>query len=59
MTHSITAGTNGIYNVEYRIANIKDGSLKIVHAQEKAVFDTNNKVYKVTGTAQDVPMNGI
>lgn len=54
MTHALTPGTNGIYDVEYRIKNLKDASTKIIHAQGRAIFNEENEVYKITGTAQDV-----
>ena len=54
MTHATMQGTNGLYNAEYRITNLKDGSLKIIHAQGKTIYDDNNEPRKVTGTAQDV-----
>ncbi len=54
MIHALTPGTDGIYNVEYKIKNLKDGSIKIIHAQGKAVLDDKNEIYKITGTARDV-----
>ncbi len=54
MTQAITPGTDGIYDVEYRVFNRKAGVERILHAQGKAVVNDMGVAYKVNGTAQDV-----
>jgi len=52
MDHALTAGTDGIYDVEYILETI--GNERIVHAQGKAFYNEEGQPYKVVGTAQDV-----
>ncbi len=54
MTHAITPGTDGIYDVEYSTIDQKTGRQRIIHAQGKALIDEQGVTYKVNGTAQDV-----
>ncbi|KAK6020055.1 PAS domain S-box protein, partial [Ostertagia ostertagi] len=54
MLHAITPGTDGVYDIEYHVKNLVDGSVRIVHALGKAYCNENNEIVKVTGTAQDV-----
>lgn len=53
MLRAITFGTDGVYDVEYKVKNLVDGSMRILHALGKASYE-NNEAVKVTGTAQDV-----
>ncbi len=54
MTHAITPGSDGIYDVEYTAIDQKTGRERILHAQGKALFNEQGVAYKVNGTAQDV-----
>ena len=54
ITHAITPGTDGIYDVEYTVVNHKTGRARILHAQGKAVWNEQGVAYKINGTAQDV-----
>ncbi|MVM30325.1 PAS domain-containing protein [Spirosoma sp. HMF4905] len=54
MTHAMTPGTNGIYDVEYTLDATQAGRERIIHAQGKAFFDEEGKAYTISGTAQDV-----
>lgn len=54
MTHAITPGSDGLYDVEYTAIDRKNGRERILHAQGKAVADKNGVAYKMNGTAQDV-----
>jgi len=52
--HAVTEGTDGIYNVEYRVKNLKAGFERILHAQGKTYFNEDAIAYKISGTVQDV-----
>lgn len=52
--HAVTPGTNGIYDVEYKIKHVTNGSQRILHAQGKTLFNADNEAYKISGTVQDV-----
>ena len=52
MDYALTAGTDGIYDVEYILET--GGNERIVHAQGKAFYNEEGHPYKVVGTAQDV-----
>lgn len=54
MLKAIASGTPGMYDVEYQIVNLKDGSERILHALGKTIFNENQEVHKVIGTALDV-----
>ncbi|GAB2585593.1 PAS domain-containing protein [Spirosoma areae] len=54
ITHAITPGTNGIYEVEYRVDPAETGRERILHAQGKAFLNEKGEAYKISGTVQDV-----
>ncbi len=54
ITHAITPGTDGIYDVEYTAIDQQTGRERILHAQGKAVLNEQGVAYKINGTAQDV-----
>lgn len=54
MLKAITPGATDMYDVEYHVANEKDGTIRILHALGKPLFDDKQEAYKVIGTVQDV-----
>ena len=54
ITHAISPGTDGIYDIEYTYINLKTGKERILHAQGKAYYGKDGIPYKLMGTAQDV-----
>ncbi len=54
MTKAITFGSGAEYNVEYTVYNATTKTEKTIHAQGRALFNKENKAYKVNGTALDV-----
>ena len=54
ISHAITPGTDGIYDIEYAINPTEAGRERIVHIQGKAFVNEKGEAYKLSGTAQDV-----
>ncbi|TDE17162.1 PAS domain-containing sensor histidine kinase [Dyadobacter psychrotolerans] len=54
ITHAITPGTDGMYDVEYTLEAAQTGKERIVRAQGKAFYNQHGKAYKLIGSAQDV-----
>ena len=54
ISHAITRGTDGIYDIEYAINPTEAGRERIVHIQGKAFVNEKGEAYKLSGTAQDV-----
>lgn len=46
--------SEGIYDEEYTVINLKTGRERILHAQAKAFLDAEGKPYLLAGTAQDI-----
>lgn len=46
--------SDGLYNEEHTIENLRTGQRRIIHAQAKTYFDKLGKAYKMVGTAQDI-----
>jgi PAS domain S-box-containing protein len=51
---AITPGSNGIYDYEHPIINMKTGQVRIIHAQAQVFYDSQRNPEFLTGTAQDV-----
>ena len=54
ISHAITPGTDGIYDIEYAINPTEAGRERIVHILGKAFVNEKGEAYKLSGTAQDV-----
>ena len=52
--HSITPGTNNIYDVEYHVKSEIGNRERIIHALGKAFFNKDGVAYRIAGTATDV-----
>ncbi|MBC3784750.1 sensor histidine kinase [Spirosoma utsteinense] len=54
MIQATTAGSDGHYEVEYRIIDATTGSERILQSLGKAYPDQQGQPYKISGTVQDV-----
>jgi PAS domain S-box-containing protein len=54
MTHALTPGTDGIYDIEYTVKASEAGIERILHAQGQAVYNESGMPHKISGTVQDV-----
>ncbi|MFD1139780.1 ATP-binding protein [Larkinella insperata] len=56
MLHAIATGTDGIYDVEYKVNTSRMAKQRILHVQGRALRDAQGHAYRITGTAQDVTL---
>lgn len=54
IAHAVTPGTDGIYDAEYEIKNLKTGLPAILHAKGECFFNIKGEAYKISGTVRDV-----
>ncbi|PBQ30331.1 hypothetical protein CNR22_00660 [Sphingobacteriaceae bacterium] len=54
MMDAIAPGSEGTYDVEYKIKNIKTGVRRILHTQGKTFKDANGIPYRISGSSRDV-----
>ncbi|SKB79746.1 PAS domain-containing sensor histidine kinase [Dyadobacter psychrophilus] len=54
VNRAIAPGSDGIYNMEYKMDAGKTGAARVLHAQGKVLTDENGKPHTMIGTARDV-----
>ncbi|KOS08055.1 hypothetical protein AM493_19860 [Flavobacterium akiainvivens] len=54
LEEAIAPGSNGVYDYEHPVINMKTGQTRIIHAQAQVLYDSQGNPEFLTGTAQDV-----
>lgn len=54
--HAMQPGSDGHYQAEYRIINVRTGQHQLIQARGQTTFDAQGQPLRITGTTQDVTL---